>query len=356
MLTPLSKYLYSRLTGRVTALPVLVLMPHSRCNCRCVMCDIWKANASGREITSEDLAPHLNAFRRLGVKRVVLSGGEPLMHSNLWTFCEKLKALDARITILSTGLLLKHHARQISAFCDDVIVSLDGSREVHNQIRRVPGAYEALEEGVGALREIDGAFRITGRCVIQRGNYFDLLNIVQSARALELNQISFLAADVSSNAFNRPLAWSSERASEIALDQEQIAELENLVERLINQYADDIRSGFIAESAEKLRRLPAHFAAIRGLRDFPPNRCNAPWVSAVVEADGSVRPCFFHRSFGNIHDGPIDAILNSRDAISFRKQLDVRRDPVCRTCVCTLYLNPKMAPAEREPPPVRLVP
>src|SRR5262245_59982273 len=170
MVSPLFKYLHSRLTGRVSALPVLVLMPHSRCNCRCVMCDIWKANANGREITSEDLAPHLDAFRRLGVQQVVLSGGEPLMHSNLWAFCAKLKALDARITMLSTGLLLKDHARQIRDFCNDVIVSLDGSREVHNRIRRVPHAYEALEEGVRALRKIEGAVQITGRCVIQRGN------------------------------------------------------------------------------------------------------------------------------------------------------------------------------------------
>src|SRR5467141_3852326 len=80
----LVKYFIARISGRVHSLPVLVLMPHSRCNCQCVMCDIWKNNQNKREITSRDLAPHLEAFRRLGVKRVVLSGGEPLMHSNMW--------------------------------------------------------------------------------------------------------------------------------------------------------------------------------------------------------------------------------------------------------------------------------
>src|SRR5262245_29715184 len=276
-------YLQSRVTGRVTELPILVLMPHSRCNCKCVMCDIWKANANGQEIAPEDLAPHLDIFRRLRLKWVLLSGGEPLMHSNLWSFCKKLKDLDVRITLLSTGLLLKQHAQQICASCDSVIISLDGSREVHNEIRQVPRAYQAIEEGIGALRKIDGAFRITGRCVMQRRNYFDLINIVEAARELRLDQISFLAADVSSMAFNRPIPWSDDRASEIALDGKQIVDFENLVERLITTYADDIRSGFIAESAEKLRRIPAHFAALRGLRDFQPNQCNAPWVSAVVE-------------------------------------------------------------------------
>ena len=30
------------MSPRLTRLPILVLEPHSRCNCRCVMCDIWK--------------------------------------------------------------------------------------------------------------------------------------------------------------------------------------------------------------------------------------------------------------------------------------------------------------------------
>ena len=61
-------YLLAWLSGRVRYLPVMVLMPHSRCNCKCVMCDIWKANRDKREITVEALAPHLKSFRRLGVK------------------------------------------------------------------------------------------------------------------------------------------------------------------------------------------------------------------------------------------------------------------------------------------------
>ena len=43
-----------------------------------------------------------------------------------------------------------------------------------------------------------------------------------------------------------------------------------------------------------LRRLPRYYAALRGDEPFPHVSCNAPWVSVVVEANGSVRPCFFH--------------------------------------------------------------
>jgi Fe-coproporphyrin III synthase len=337
----LLKYLLARLKGRVSHLPILVLMPHSRCNCKCVMCDIWKANANGREITAHDLEPHLETFRRLGVKKVLLSGGEPLMHSNLWAFCKLLKTSGVHLTLLSTGLLLKEHAAKIVEMCDEVIVSLDGSGAIHDEIRRVPHAYERLEEGVRALKELDAGFRVTGRCVLQRQNYFDLLNIVRAARALPLDQISFLAADVSSRAFNRPTPWVDERKSEIALNEEEIRRFELIVEQLVLTHAAEIDSGFIAESADKLRQLPAYYAAQQGLCDFPPVRCNAPWVSAVVEADGTVRPCFFHRALGNIHKQPFETALNGREAILFRRQLNVKSDPICRKCVCTLYVNPR---------------
>ena len=54
-------------TGHVHTLPVLSLMVHSSCNCRCVMCDIWKANALKREMTVDALDAHMQAIRRLHV-------------------------------------------------------------------------------------------------------------------------------------------------------------------------------------------------------------------------------------------------------------------------------------------------
>src|SRR5882762_10137890 len=119
----------TKFTHRIYSMPVLVLMPHSRCNCRCVMCDIWKANHEKKEISAEVLQQHILHFKKLGVKRVALSGGEALMHSNLWKLCEQFHNIGSKISLLSTGLLLGVHAREIVKQCDDVVVSLDGSRE-----------------------------------------------------------------------------------------------------------------------------------------------------------------------------------------------------------------------------------
>jgi MoaA/NifB/PqqE/SkfB family radical SAM enzyme len=331
----------TRSTHRIHSLPQLVLMPHSRCNCRCVMCDIWQANAMKRELTRQDLEHQMPSLRNLHVQRVVLSGGEALMHQNLWLLCELLRELHdgLQITLLSTGLLLKTFARDIVKWCDEVIVSVDGSRDVHDSIRRVPHAFDRLAEGIAALREVRPGYPVSARCVLQRSNFRDLPNIVTAAHQIGLNRISFMSVDVSSTAFNRPEPWQEPRVAEVALDRAETAEFAALVEHTIQRFAADFASRFISESPAKLRRLPRYYAALNGLGDFPETVCNAPWVSSVVEADGTVRPCFFHRSLGNIHEQPLQDILNSPDAIAFRRELDVKTNPICKVCVCTLSLG-----------------
>jgi MoaA/NifB/PqqE/SkfB family radical SAM enzyme len=337
-MTNLLKHFHLNSSDRIERLHVVALMPHSACNCRCVMCDIWKANANKQELTREDLLPHIASFRKFEVNAVILSGGEALMHSNLWRLCALLKEVPVKISLLSTGLLLKPHAGEVIRWCDDVIVSLDGSREIHDAIRNVPRAYDRLAKGVAALKRLDPKFRVTARCVIQRRNYFALPNIIAAAHEIGLDQISFLAVDVATTAFNRPAPWGSERIADVALSPNEVADFRNILEETILRYADDFASGFIAEAPEKMRRLPQYFAALNGVGEFPENHCNAPWVSTVIEADGTVRPCFFHRPLGNIHERPLEAILNSGEAMAFRRQLDMKTDPICRQCVCTLYL------------------
>lgn len=333
------KRLLTLATDRIHNLPLLVLMPHSRCNCRCVMCDIWKANNEKRELTPETLQTHAAPFKDLGVREVVLSGGEALMHANLWAFCEVLKSVNIKITLLSTGLLLQKHAKEITTFCKEVIISLDGSEVVHDKIRNIPHGFKKLVEGVNALRGINPLFRVTGRCVLQRYNYFDFLNIVRTAKDVRLDQISFLAADISTTAFNRREKWSEDRVSEVALTLRETRQLDYIITQSFTDCKTEYINRFIAESPAKMKKIVKYYLAINGESDFPEPICNAPWVSAVVESDGSVLPCFFHKPYGNIFENNFLDILNSPSAIAFRKQLNVKRDATCKKCVCSLKLG-----------------
>ena len=324
----------------IRALPIVVLYPHSRCNCRCVMCDIWRARERA-EVSPGEIAAWMEEWRRLGVERVVLSGGEPLMHSRIRELRAVLQGGGMAVTLLSTGLLLRRNAAELVRCCDDVVVSLDGPPAVHDAIRRVPGAFARLADGVAAVKEADPSVRVSGRCTVQRANFRELRATVAAARAAGLDRVSFLAADVSSEAFNRPGGWGEDRAGEVALEADDLPLLLEEIGRLEAECADELASGFVSESAEKLRRrLHGHFAALLGGPPAPPAHCNAPWVSTVIESDGTVRPCFFQPPLGNLREaGSLDAVLNSEAARRWRAGLDTERDAICRRCVCSLSLR-----------------
>ncbi len=325
---------------RIYSMPIVILMPHSRCNCRCVMCDIWKGNNNVQQLEESDIEKLLSSLRTLKTKLVVMSGGEALMHPNFFRLCDILRAQKIKITILSTGSLLKKYAKEIIAKTNVVIVSLDGSQEVHAKIRNIPEAFNKLKDGVAALKNLKKEYRVTARCVVQKANFNDLPNIIDAAHEIGLDQISFLNADVSTDAFNRPDLWEDDKVKEVSLSRDEVDQFKEVIENLINTHSQDFKSGFVAESPEKLRRFYNYYAAFHDLCDFPIVHCNAPWVSAVIEADGNVRPCFFHTKIGNIRDSTLTELINSPGSISFRKNLDTTTNPICKKCVCSLNLSP----------------
>ncbi len=333
------------LQHQIRSLPVVVLYPHNQCNCRCMMCDIWRIREE-QQITQQDVEQLLPSFRALGVNWVVLSGGEPQLNQQ-WSWISKaFRAIGCRVTLLTAGLLLKPHAQAVADSVDDVIISLDGPPAVHNAIRRVPNAFEQISEGVRALREIRPDIEIRARCTVQKANHHSLRGVIAYARQIGLTSISFLAADLTSEAFNRPEGWTLDRRARIAISAPEIDELEREMERLITEEAGCIPR-FVVERPEKLRRIVKHFRAYIGQSQSTAPRCNAPWVSAVIEASGDVRPCFFHPAFGNIHHEPFTDILNNPAALEFRASLDISTNDTCRSCVCSLHLSGVDEPSHR---------
>ena len=154
-----------------------------------------------------------------------------------------------------------------------------------------------------------------------------------AARKIGLSSISFLAADVISTAFNRADPWSIQRQrSGIALGVDEVAVLEQQIQKLV---ADP----FVIDRPQHLQRIVKHFRAHLGLEIFEAPRCNAPWVSAVMAVDGSLRPCFFHAPIGAASSEPLDQVLNAPRAKEFRASLDIASNPVCQRCVCSLHLS-----------------
>jgi len=262
-----------------------------------------------------------------------------LLHRNLDALLEFLRGCNVSITLLTTGLLLSKRADVVAANVDEIIISLDGPEEVHDRVRRVKGAYRLIGEGIRSVRQRKANMPVHGRCTVQKENHSLLRKTIAGAKFLAMNSISFLAADVTSQAFNRELVWPGERQSQVVLTRQEVEALEEEITSLTRENEGDIRAKYISESAEKLWRIARRFREQLG--EMPPvaPRCNAPWVSTVMEVDGSIRPCFFHAKVGSVREQTLEQAINGQTARLFRASLSVSENVICQRCVCSLNYN-----------------
>ncbi len=108
-----------------------------RCNFRCVYCMPREVFDAGHEflphtaiLTFEEIARLARIFTGLGVKKIRLTGGEPLVRKQLHRLVGMLSELPVEITLTTNGSLLAKQARELKrAGLDRVTVSLDSLDE-----------------------------------------------------------------------------------------------------------------------------------------------------------------------------------------------------------------------------------
>jgi MoaA/NifB/PqqE/SkfB family radical SAM enzyme len=326
-------------TNRTLVLPLVVFYPTSRCNSRCQSCDWWQASGAD-DLTPAEIDALAATLPPLGTRLVVFSGGEPLLRPDVFDLARRFRSRGMTLHLLTSGVLLDRCASEVAREFSRVIVSLDAASETLYQTVRGVRGLGAVEAGVAHLRRVAPRIPIMARATLHKLNFRELPRLIEHAHAMGLDGISFLAADVASSAFGRT---APPRPGMLDLDPAEIAEFDALVDREIAARPGNFESGFVAESPDRLRRLPQYYAALAGDAPFPPVSCNAPWVSVVVEADGAVRPCFFHRALGNVRDTPLETLV-SRHLSEFRRELDVATDRVCARCVCSAKIGAWRAP------------
>jgi Fe-coproporphyrin III synthase len=322
-------------------LPLVTLYVTERCNSRCVSCDYWRHGRNDMSLAA--VTRLLPSLTRLRTQVVLLSGGEPLLNPDWARIAQLLRANGHQVWLLTSGLALAKHARRAAELFDSITTSLDGTDcETYAAIRGVD-AFDKVCEGIRAVGALGVAPSI--RVTLQRANYRQLPRFVALTKALGAREVSFLAVDIANpHAFGR----TADSGADLALHREDLPVFDQILCSLEQDHAADFRSGFIAESPQKLRRLLQYFAAIQGQGTYPPVRCNAPEFSAVIGASGRVQPCFFISGppaaqtlgVGAGCDGELPAVLNSDSMVGLRTDIRTGARIECKTCVCTLWRDP----------------
>jgi Fe-coproporphyrin III synthase len=324
-------------TNRTWALPILLYAATSRCNSRCVSCEYWRTDGA-TDLRPEEVAGLCRELPGLRTKLVVFTGGEPLVREDVFDLADMFLAQGVVLHLLTSGLALERHAQAVAERFAAVTISLDGhTAELYRSVRGVDGL-SAVERGVRRLKELQPELPIRARSTLQQRNFRALPDLIDKAATMGLDQISFLAADVSSDAFARGALKMAPNPHGLLLDPAEVDEFETVIEKALVIHADAFRRGRVAERGDRLRRLAQYYRAHQRRGLFPEVRCNAPWSSAVVEADGSVRPCFFQPAIGNLRKKTLRALLDD-EMLHFRRGLDVSCDATCQRCVCSLRVG-----------------
>jgi len=282
------------LTGReagLAHLPLVTLYLSERCNSRCVTCDYWRHGVADMSLSSvRRLLPNL---ARLHTQVVLISGGEPLINAEWPQIAELLRGQGLKLWLLTSGLSLAKHALRASALFDAITVSLDGTDRA---------TYEAIR-GVDAFDKV---------C-----------------------EVSFLAVDVANpHAFARQNGFTHD----LALQPPDLPLLAGILDELEHEHASEFRSGLIANSPRKLRRIHQYFAAVCGVAPYPAVRCNVFEYSAVIGATGRVSPCFFITGPpGSIWRDSLEELLNHATMSTLRASIRAGERPECARCVCSLW-------------------
>ena len=135
----------------------------TRCNLNCIYCGKTNCGKKEQELPAETFAALVRGFARCGIKKVRVTGGEPLVRTDVCDIVRAVRAIDGIETIglTTNGVLLQDYAKPLAeAGLDSVNISLDstdGSTYRHltgaDVLEKVFCGIEAAQNaGIGTLK------------------------------------------------------------------------------------------------------------------------------------------------------------------------------------------------------------
>src|ERR1700752_3449262 len=273
------------------------------CNYKCVYCRTGNEGALYRDLPIADYLRMARVFAALGIRKVRLTGGEPLLRKGIVNFVSDLSQLRTdgerlEVALTTNGHLLAEMAQPLKdAGLERVTVSMDAvDPDRFAGITRVPNGYDRVLAGIGASKRA-GLEPVKVNCVLLRGfNEDQIIPFGMFAReeAVVLRFIEFMPLE-------EDRVWSPEVV--VTLDEilERMAEYRPLLEipharsETPRRYRFDDGIGEIGIIAPVSHPFCRHCSRIR------------------ITSDGKIRTCLFsvwdHDLYGLMRRGASDEEL-----------------------------------------------
>jgi MoaA/NifB/PqqE/SkfB family radical SAM enzyme len=281
-----------------------------RCNARCHFCDIWSLEP-GQEASFESISKNLHDLKRLGVKYVDFTGGEPLLRSDVAQIYQEAKSLGFVTSMTTNTILYPKKAHDIRGMIDFLNFSLDGpDSDTHDQSRGVK-IFETLVESV--------------KLALELGEYPVLNHTVTAQNYGQIPEIARLGEDLNVRVWLNPAFTAHSNYND----------KKNPTPELVHA---------IESSAKKYKNLGYNKAALELIKDGGNNisspRCKAvDAVIAISPNDELLLPCYHFAQQGVPINGKLYDLYKESEVVEeFRRTQGMLS--VCEGCTVWCYLIP----------------
>ena len=309
------------------ALPrILTWTTNFRCNARCGMCDSWKKTGEG-ELDSDQALSVVEKLPK-SISAVRLTGGEPFLRNDLEAISLALdNHLDLDLLHITTNgfmtvriaTYLSNLGRKLTAPLQ-VLVSLDGLEELHNEIRGQPFAFRTALETVREIarnRKAWGVELAVNQTVVdERGirQYDELHDLLGELDVPHHVVVAYAESATYSTSASMDLSPATSGAFQTA-----------------NPIDPDLFRSFMDRLEKDVRDLPwsngvAKAYYLKGIRNrvlhgrgSPNPSCAALGGHMRIFPNGDVPTCQFNsKVVGNLHATDFDTCWNSAPALAGR--------------------------------------
>ena len=142
--------------ARKPAAPVVIWNLIRRCNLTCKHCYTTSADINfPGELSTDAIYKVMDDLKAFKVPVLILSGGEPLLHPDIFNISLRAKEMGFYVALSSNGTLItEQNIQNIAAINYQYVgVSLDGIGATHDNFRQQQGSFDASLRGIALCRK-----------------------------------------------------------------------------------------------------------------------------------------------------------------------------------------------------------